>query len=149
MIAFGMGPEDPLHLVRETVRLLEAVALKQWPSFEFETLPYKIESVGVGSPEFEATMSRWRQAQKEIDNDLGLQAGRVRASIEEVRLGRTPAFLWPDAPMRVAILLRKLGEKDLEQRFLTAFLRRFPNGVGAKHRLLIERLDKLSPAANM
>ena len=144
-----MATEDGLQFIRETVRLLEAVAFKQWPPFEVEAEPYKVESVSVGSPDFAATIESWRQRQKDTDNDLALLAGRLRVSIEEVRLGRTPAFLWPDAPMRVAILLRKYNERDLEKQFLTAFLQRFPDGVGAKHRMLVERLEKLAPKPNV
>lgn len=145
-----MKSENDLDLVRETVRLLENVPFKDWPTFEAEPaacvrvdIPLE-DPTKPPSPEVAAKLAELKATLKRIDNDLALQAGHVRVALEEVRQGRTKAFIWPDAPMRVAILLRKRGEGDLERRFLAAFLKRLPNGTGYRARKLIERLEKLS-----
>jgi hypothetical protein len=145
-----MEADDDLLLIRETVRLLEGVPFGKWPSFEVEAKPFVTLDIPLWPPgeapppEIAARIAEFEAHRKRVDNDIGIQAGRVRVSIEDVRMGRTKDFMWPDALQRVAILLRRRGETDLEKRFLTAFITRFPDASGYRYRELVKRLERLS-----
>jgi len=90
-----MKSENDLALVRETVRLLEDVPFKDWPTFEAEPavcvrvdIPLE-DPTKPPSPEVAAKLAEFKATLKRIDNDLALQAGHVRVAMEELRQGRT------------------------------------------------------------
>jgi hypothetical protein len=86
----------------------------------------------------------FRAHMRKIDNDLGEQLKIVSNSfLKYVETGEVPA---PHYPMRVAIILRKLKEIDLELSFLDAWCRHFPSGPGQVYFDLYDRAKKLRVA---
>ena len=75
------------------------------------------------------------------DNDLDWQCDVVTTAFKHYQ--KTGEVLAPYYPMRIAIILRKMKEKDREQQFLAAWCRHFPRGNGVKYEKLVERAIKL------
>lgn len=78
---------------------------------------------------------------RKADNDLREQVSIVGKSFDYwLKAGEIPA---PYYPYRIAVILRKAGRKDLEKRFLQAWLKHFPEGNGSRYGKLAERGEKL------
>jgi hypothetical protein len=83
----------------------------------------------------------FRDHMRKIDNDLGEQTAIVSQSFAKyLESGEIPA---PYYPWRIAVILRRAQEPELERRFLAAWCRHFPMGNGQRYAQLIERYQKL------
>ena len=77
---------------------------------------------------------------KSIANDLPAQVKIVRETFAYWL--KTGDIVPPHYPNRIAIILRKSKQADLERRFLAAWCRHFPEGNGVGYEGLIERAKK-------
>ena len=97
-----------------------------------------------GAPSyFNQDHASFRSFIREVDHDLEWQCSTVSDAFRRYyEVGDIPA---PHYPMRIAILLRKEKESELERLFLATWCRRFQNGVGVgvTYSKLIERARKV------
>lgn len=106
---------------------------------------------GTGETYGEATQSRgmagaarsedeFREKLRSIDNDLGEQIRIVQEGVEDYfTTGMMPA---PYYAWRVAVILRKAKEFELEAEFLEAFSTHFRAGLGRRYQRIAERAPK-------
>nr|MBS0019016.1 hypothetical protein [Gammaproteobacteria bacterium] len=79
---------------------------------------------------------------RDSQNDLELHAQLTIELFKKfTKTGDIPP---PASPWRIAVLLRKRNEVDLERRFLEAWTRHFGNTIGTKYEALKQRYDKLN-----
>ena len=77
---------------------------------------------------------------REIDNDLDAQIRIVAEGVQHYYdAGVYPP---PYYPWRIAVMLRKAKEYELEAQFLDAFNSRFSDGLGKRYRQLVDRATK-------
>lgn len=84
--------------------------------------------------------AEFREHLRSTDNDLAAQLRVVREGLEDYfSKGEFPApYYW----YRVAVILRKAKEYDLEARFCEAFGRHFAGGNGARYAEIVARASK-------
>ena len=81
-----------------------------------------------------------REQIKEVDNDLQAQIRIVRDGVEHYyEAGWYPA---PYYPWRIAVMLRKAKEHDLERRLLEVWNARWSDGLGRRYQQLQDREEK-------
>jgi len=90
--------------------------------------------LSLGEAEFRAHMGA-------IDNELGEQVAIVSQFFTAyLNNGEIPP---PYYPWRIAVILRRIKEPEIEKRFLAAWCLHFPHAVGGRYTGLIERYQKL------
>ena len=142
-----MVEKGDIDAARELVHLLRNVPFAEWPRYEIETGSFEFSVVPHDPKERETFFQRLKDQRRRIDNDLDLQIGRVRTSIELILVEKIRYFEWSGAPMRVAILLRKAKELELEAEFVEAFLSRMYTEKGKLFHPLAKRREKIRGAS--
>ena len=77
---------DEIEKAKELVQLL-ARPSAEWPQFAPKTQPLKVvigPSIAASPDEWSAFVADLKAEQKNLDNDLSLQIGRVRYSLEQL-----------------------------------------------------------------
>ena len=88
-------------------------------------------------PEYSLPEDKWREFLKITDQDLNYQCEEVLTGFRNyLKNGEIPV---PHGAMRIAILLRKMGEHGRESRFLGGWIKHFPSGLGATYGKLVGR----------
>ena len=88
-------------------------------------------------PEYDLPYEKWKEFLKKTDQDLEYQCQDILNGFENyLENGQIPV---PHGAMRMAILLRKMGENEREKRFLYGWIKHFPSGLGSTYGKLVER----------